>query len=296
MSKSSELVADASLLFIALIWGSTFIIVKQAVAETPVFSFLFMRFSLAGVVLTLICLHKMKGLDLRVLMDGALMGLVLFLAYAFFVFGLTRAPASIIAFVNGLYVIIVPLLSSVLLRRLPRKEAVAGAFLAAAGLGLITLQSRFCLSFGIVFALMSATFFAVHIILVDKFSRRNDFILLTLVQINIVAFCALFLSAVYDPAIIPDQFDRKLAIAVLFTSLLATVLALIIQARMQKFTTPTKAAIFFITEAVSSLFFSYWLGGEVLTPRQYGGVFFIFLAMVLAELGTVLKRRRGALG
>ncbi len=294
MTKPTEFFADLSLLFVAIIWGSTFIIVKQSLVSTPVFSFLFMRFTLAGVLLVLISAPKLKAIDKRVLTDGLLLGIALFLAYAFQTFGLTVTSASITAFITGLFVVFVPILSSLFLKKLPRQEAMVGVVLATIGLALITLQDTFLLSLGEFLVLLCAFFVAIHIILTDKFSRRNDYTLLTLVQVNVVALFSLIFSVLFDPRIIPQQFSQQLIFSLIITSVFATVVAFVIQMGMQKHTTPTKTAIIFIMEPVSAAFFSYWLGGELLTTKQYAGTFLILLAMVFTEAGTYLKMKREA--
>jgi len=294
MHKPTEFLADLSLLFVAIIWGSTFIIVKQSVENTPVFSFLFMRFALAGMLLILINAPKLKAIDKGVLSDGVMLGMALFLAYAFQTFALTATSASITAFITGLFVVFVPILSSVFLRKLPRQEAIVGVVFATIGLAFITLQGKFLVSFGEFLALVCAFFIAIHIILTDKLSRRNDFGLLTMVQVNMVALFSLIFSLFLDPRVIPIQFNDQLIFSLIINSVFATFVAFVIQTSMQKYTTPTKAAIIFIMEPVSSAFFSYWIGGELLTAKQYVGTSFILLAMVFTETGTYLKMKREA--
>jgi drug/metabolite transporter (DMT)-like permease len=287
MHKPTEFLADLSLLFVAVIWGSTFIIVKQSVENIPVFSFLFMRFALAGMLLILINAPKLKAI-------GVMLGIALFLAYAFQTFALTATSASITAFITGLFVVFVPVLSSVFLKKLPRQDAMIGVVFATIGLAFITLQSKILLSFGEFLALVCAFFIAIHIILTDKLSRRNDYGLLTLVQVNIVALFSLIFSLFLDPRIIPIQFNNQLIFSLIINSIFATFIAFVIQTSMQKYTTPTKAAIIFIMEPVSSAFFSYWIGGELLTAKQYIGTSFILFAMVFTEAGTYLKMKREA--
>ena len=294
MNKPTEFLADLSLLFVAIIWGSTFIIVKQSVENIPVFSFLFMRFALAGMLLILINAPKLKAIDKGVLADGVMLGIALFLAYAFQTFALTATSASITAFITGLFVIFVPVLSSVFLRKLPRQEAMIGVVFATIGLAVITLQGKFLVSFGEFLALVCAFFIAIHIILTDKLSRRNDFGLLTMVQVNMVALFSLIFSLFLDPRIIPVQFNNQLIFSLIINGIFATAVAFVIQTGMQKHTTPTKAAIIFIMEPVSSTFFSYWIGGELLTAKQYVGTSLILLAMVFTEAGTYLKMKREA--
>jgi drug/metabolite transporter (DMT)-like permease len=207
-SKPLEFLADLSLLCIAVIWGSTFIVVKQSMATTPVFSFLCMRFALAGIVLLPFGLSQLKSLESRVLTDGSILGLALFSAYAFQTYALTVTSASITAFITGLFVVFVPILSSFFLKKRPQPEALSGVVLATIGLGLITLQDRFSLSPGEFFALVCAFFIAIHIILTDTFSRRNNVTLLTLVQISVVALCSLLFSLFTDLSVIPERFSQ----------------------------------------------------------------------------------------
>ena len=294
MNKPTEFLADLSLLFVAIIWGSTFIIVKQSVEATPVFSFLFMRFALAGMLLILINAPKLKAIDKGVFIDGVMLGMALFLAYAFQTFALTVTSASITAFITGLFVVFVPVLSSVFLKKLPRQEAMIGVVFATIGLAFITLQGKFLVSFGEFLAFVCAFFIAIHIILTDKLSKRNDFGLLTMVQVNMVALFSLIFSLFLDPCVIPKHFTNQLIFSLIINSVFATVVAFSIQTSMQKHTTPTKTAIIFIMEPVSSAFFSYWIGGELLTAKQYVGTFFILLAMVFTEAGTYLKIKREA--
>ena len=294
MHKPAEFFADLSLLFVAIIWGSTFIIVKQSVEYIPVFSFLFMRFALAGMLLIFINAPKLKAIDKGVLTDGIMLGIALFLAYAFQTFALTVTSASITAFITGLFVVFVPVLSSIFLKKLPRQEAMIGVVFATIGLAFITLQGKFFVSFGEFLAFVCAFFIAIHIILTDKLSRRNDFGLLTMVQVNMVALFSLIFSLFLDPCVIPRHFNNQLIFSLIINSVFATVVAFVIQTSMQKHTTPTKAAIIFIMEPVSSAFFSYWIGGELLTAKQYVGTSFILLAMVFTEAGTYVKMKREA--
>jgi drug/metabolite transporter (DMT)-like permease len=115
-----------------------------------------------------------------------------------------------------------------------------------------------------------------------------------MVQVSMVALFSLIFSLFLDPRIIPVQFNNQLIFSLIINGIFATAIAFVIQTGMQKHTTPTKAAIIFIMEPVSSTFFSYWIGGELLTVKQYVGTSFILLAMVFTEAGTYLKMKREA--
>jgi drug/metabolite transporter (DMT)-like permease len=285
-SKSLEFLADFSLLSVAVIWGSTFIVVKQAVEQVPVFSFLFMRFLLAGLLLGLVLVPRLKRLNRQVLRDGLVLGTFLFLGFATQTLGLTRTPATTTAFITSLYVVFVPVLSSLILKKKTRLEAVAGVVLSTVGLALITLRGKLTLSRGEFLVLLCAFIYGIHIILIDRYSRRSDPALLTLVQVSVVAIFSLACSLLADPQTVPERFEPRLIAALVVTGVFATVIAFGIQTGMQKYTTPTKAAILFTLEPVSAAFFSYFLGGELLRTRQYVGAGLILLAVVVTETGS----------
>ena len=288
-SGNREFLSDASLLFIAIIWGSTFIIVKQAIADIPAFAFLTLRFALAFSVLILICFRRLKHLNLRMLLDGGLLGGALFLAFSTQTLGLQYAPASVVAFVTGLYVVFVPIFSSLFIKKFPTPYSIAGVLLSGVGLGLITLNGTVGLSRGEMFALLSALFCSIHIILTDIFSRKHDTYLLTTIQIGTTFLLSGMVSAMHDPFTLPRTWHPQLVTAIALTGILATVVGFFVQTGMQRFTTPTKAAIIFCMEPVSSIFFGYFIGGELLAARQYLGAALIVGAMLTAEIGSYYR-------
>lgn len=290
--KPTEPLADLSLLFVAITWGSTYVIVKQVLENTALFSFIFLRYALACLFLLFFNLSRLQKIDLRLVKDGCVLGVILFLGYSFQTLGLRLTPAPIMAFTTGLYVVIVPFLQRRFLNIRLGWEAVLGVLLALFGLYYITMTGKYTLYKGIIFGVICAAFYATHITLVHKYSTRNDFNLLTLFQLLIVTLLSLVSASVYEPYILPPDFDGRLILALFITGILGTAVAFLIMISMQKHTTPTKAAIIYMMESVSSILFNYLLLGELLTARQYVGIGFIFLAILVTQLGNIFKLRR----
>jgi len=290
-SKLREYGADASLLFISIIWGSTFIITKQAIENVPVFSFLTLRFTAASVLLLIICLPRIRQITFRTILDGTILGSFLFLTYAFQTIGLKYTQASVTAFITGLYVVLVPVFSLVILKKRPRPYAVTGVLLAFAGLVLITLNGSILLSRGEFLVLINAVFASFQIVFIDFYSRRNDIFLLTTVQIFVVLIYSMLSSVLFEKNSFSYVYSNQLLFAIFVTSILATVVAFLIQTGLQKYTTPTKAAIIYSMEPVSSAFFSYFIGAELLTLRQYTGAMIIIFAVLFVEAGSYYNSR-----
>jgi len=285
--KALEYLADLSLLFIALIWGSTFIIVKEIIEKVNPGLFISYRFLIASLILLPFLIFKKDNVNKDSVLAGFLMGVVLFTVFYFQTFALRYITASVTGFLTGIYTLFVPVLSYIFLRKKPYPTSVAAVFLSTIGLYLISFQGRLKFGMGEIFALTNAFGIGIHIILTDYYSKKYDTTILTSIQIMVVALLSFFFT--YASGIdIKIHFEKDIVFALILTGLLATVVAFFIQTAMQKYTTPTKAAILFTLEPVSSAIFGYLIGKEILTFNQYIGASIIIIAMLVSEVGSAL--------
>ncbi len=291
MKIKQEQIADLLLLSVTIFWGSTFIIVKKSIEIMPTFAFLSIRFWLASFILSLLFFRKFKKIDKNILRDGFLLGSMLFLSYAFQTVALKYAMASVVGFLTGLNVVIVPFLSAFVIKKVPSVYSQIGVILALIGVAMMSLDENFSISFGASLAIVCAIFISIHIIMTDRFSRRYDTYLLTTIQITVLAVLSTIVSLVKEPYIIPKSLNSYLIFSFAITSIFATVYAFIIQTTMQKYTTPTKTALIFTMEPVMSGVFGYLLGNEILPFRGYFGSLIIFLGILIAEFGYIIFKR-----
>ncbi len=285
--KQSQ-IADLLLFSVTIFWGSTFIIVKKSIEMMPTFAFLSLRFFLASLLLTVLVAPRFKKINRKLLFDGIILGVALFLAYAFQTVALMYAKASVVGFLTGLNVVMVPIMSALLIKKPPTIYSQIGVVLALIGVALLSLNEGFTVSKGDWLGIICAFFVSVHIILTDRFSRIHDTYLLTTVEIWVLALLSTITSLLSEPYLIPPQFNSYLVVSLVITAVFATVYAFIIQTTMQKYTTPTKTALIFTMEPVMSAIFAYLLGGEVLTLRGYIGAFTIFTGIIVAEFGDLI--------
>jgi drug/metabolite transporter (DMT)-like permease len=297
--------ADGALLIVALIWGATFVMVKDAVTTYPVFSFLALRFAFAAVALLPVVLLRRSrrpaqrygdsSLEARrlrswltnplrvtvVLTAPLLMGTALFAGYALQTFGLRLTTPAKAGFVTGLSVVIVPVVSTLLLRQRLGRGAWLGVGLATAGLALLTLNAGLSVNPGDVLVFGCAVAFACQILLTGRFAPGTDPLLLTFGQIVVVALLAGIAALVLQRPSVPT---RDVLFAAAFTGILATSLAFGVQTAAQRFTSSTRTALVFATEPVFAALFSFFLIGEVLGLRQLAGCALILAGMVAAEV------------
>ncbi|NKE04804.1 DMT family transporter [Mesobacillus selenatarsenatis] len=284
--------ADLSLLFVALIWGATFVLVQNAISFLEPQSFNAVRFAFAAILLVLWLMffekEQLKKLDKKLLLSGIMLGFWLFIGYAFQTLGLLYTTSSKAGFITGLSVVLVPLLMFGILKQRPSLNSIAGVSAATAGLYLLTMSDVSSLNIGDAFVLICAAGFALHIVFTGKFSSSYPTLLLTTVQIATVAALSAISAVFFEDwkrAFNPDViFSTNVVVALLVTSILATALAFFIQTNFQKHTTATRVALIFAMEPVFAAITAYFWADERLTYSALAGCVLIFAGMVFAEL------------
>ncbi|HUP05421.1 MAG TPA: DMT family transporter [Bryobacteraceae bacterium] len=290
--------AEAALAWNTLVWGATFVMVKSALADISPILFLALRFSLA--TLALLAIFSVKRARNRrrhrarpgrsgggPWYAGVLVGLLLFLGYAFQTLGLrlTSAPKS--AFITGLSAVLVPLVAALVYRTRPRLREVCGLAVATAGLALMTIEGMtFRVNPGDLLTVLCAIAYAAHIVTLGHFAERISFETLAMTQVGTAAALGLALCWWVEPA---RALWRPAAIgAILITGLLATALAFTIQAWAQQYTTAARTGLIFMLEPVFAWITSFVLTGEGLSRVAAAGAVLILGGVLLVELKPAL--------
>lgn len=284
--------ADLSLLLIAFIWGTTFVLVQNAISTMEPFAFNGLRFFIAFIILSISLLlfqkNQLQFLNKKIILAGLLLGFWLFLGYATQTLGLLYTTSSKAGFITGLSVVLVPLFSFLLLKQKPSFPAVIGVSIATIGLFLLTMTDIAALNIGDFFVFICALGFAMHIIFTGKFSEQFPSLLLTTIQILTVAVLSTICSFIFEDynkmLQINTLLEPSVILALFITSVFATALAFFAQTRFQKYTTPTRVALIFAMEPVFAAMTGYFWANERLSLSALIGCLFIFLGMVFAEL------------
>ncbi len=277
--------ADLALIFICFIWGSTFVVVKDALNHVSPLLFLALRFVLATAVLGLM-LRRVAGGIYRtkpILAGGALAGTFLFLGYVLQTVGLRYTTPSKSAFLTGLSIVMVPVFAAVFERKPPGPSEVFGIILASVGMALMTLhRETLTIERGDLLTIGCAAAFAVHILLVGHLSPKLGFQALAVTQIAMAALLSLgTFWWVETPSV---RWTGGLVAALVITGLFATALAFTVQAWAQQYTTPTRAALIFATEPLFAWITSFVAAGETLSRRSTLGAALILAGILAVEL------------
>ncbi len=290
---SQQHFAEFMLVTVTLFWGATFPIVKEAIELLPVMAFLWIRFSLAAILLGLMAGRAgFATLDKQGWLKGMLLGTLLFSSYLFQTFGLERTSSANAGFLTGLNVVWVPLLAGPLLKKPAAFGAKVGIAIAFSGLVLLTWHSPWSMNPGDILVLICSLFVALHILGLDRFTAGYDARALTFVQIATMAVLGFIGSLIFDPISWPREWPTSLISAFLITAILATAYAFWAMTRYQRLTTPTRAALIYTLEPVWAAIFSVWLLNEELTSMAWTGGFLIVAGMVFAEAWPMLSRKK----
>lgn len=285
-NRKFQFVADIALVLVTLVWGATFVAVKDAIKFIEPYYFMAIRFGLATMIMLIISNRRLVKINRVVFLKGLVIGGMLFAGYALQTFGLKYTTASNAGFITGLSVVLVPIFLTITTRRPPALFSIVGVISATVGLGFLTLNNKWLFNYGDLLVLFCAVAYALHILLVGKYSPKNDSFILATVQIATVAVAsfvaALFKETAPTLAILNNN---QVWSAILITAVFATALAFFLQTWVQKYTSATHTAVIFTTEPVFAALFAWLIGGESFTLRQGLGAVFILAGMLASELG-----------
>lgn len=313
-----HLVADGALLLITVAWGATFVAVKDAVASVPVFTFLTLRFGLAGLVLgAWLAARRAMGRRgaapagggakrpgrpgptsrLAVMARGAGPGLaaggLLFAGYALQTLGLRFTTPGKAGFITGLSVVLVPILDALVFRRPQERAAVLGAVVAAAGAAAMFAEpADLAVRRGDLLVLGCAAAFGGHVVAVGRLGPRSDAAGFALWQV--VAVTALSAAAALVEGWDAGPVDAQVAGTLLLTGPLVSGLLLVVQAWGQRHTSPAHAAVIFAAEPIFAAAFGAAMAGERFGARALAGGSLILAGMLAAELERLFRGLRRA--
>ena len=276
-----NVLAKIALFSAALIWGSSFIVVKSAVDVFEPFMLLGFRFTIACALLCLIFRKKLSLLNKDYFIKGGIIGFCLFAAYGLQTVGITDTTPGKNAFLTAIYCVLVPFLFWIVDKCKPDMFNFLAAFLCIGGIGLVSLSGDLSIRMGDALTLVGGFFYAAHMVSVAKFSQDKDPVLITILQFG---FCALFAWVV---GFLFEDFPTKWSVSsvggMLYLAVFATAAALLLQNIGQKHTPPAAASIILSLESVFGVLFSVLFYHEEVTPRLLTGFVLIFFAVVISE-------------
>ena len=280
---NKKITAQIGLLFVTIIWGLTFVLVKGALNDAPPFSFAALRFGLATLITLLIVNKNIITITKNEIIGGILCGFFLFLGYTFQNFGLMNTTATKSAFITSVSVLIVPFILVAMDIQKVKLRIWLAVVLATFGLYLLILPGG-GINIGDVITFGCAVSFALHIIAQDNYLKKEirllPFICIQLAFVTLISFIH---AQVFEPEAI--IWSTRLTYAIIITGIFATLIAFLIMVWAQKILNPTETALIFAMEPVAATLFAMVFAGEILGLLGWIGGGFVCLAVVYGKSG-----------
>lgn len=271
------------LFVVAIIWGSGFVASALALDSFQPFQILALRFTIAFLAILALNYNKVRSLTWQSMKGGGMIGIFLFLAFAFQTIGLQYTTASKNAFLTAVNVVIVPFLALIILKNRISRSALIAAIVTLIGIGFLSYSGDFSgVNMGDLLTLVCAVFFALQIFYTDYFIRGSEAWVLLFAQMFVAAVLSwVFVLFTGFPT---AAITRDGILSVLYLGLISTLLAYGIQTVCQKYTTSNETAIILSTEAFFGMLASAIILREPITINMVIGGILIFLGILIVEL------------
>jgi drug/metabolite transporter (DMT)-like permease len=250
-----RLKAELILLFIAAIWGGTFVIIKLTLTELPPFYFIAFRFTIASLIFFPLVYKKIPEWNKNAFKAGLVLGILLFAGFASQTSGLQFTTASKSALITGVNLLIVPFAQYFIIKRKVGYENWIGVIAVTVGLYMLTNPAVNGINKGDLVTLICAFSWAFYIISLDVFSKKYNLYILVLTQFVLVSILSFLFAVIFEsPGDI--HFGTISILGLLYTALPATLIATFLGNKYQKETAPVRAAIIFTFEQPSAVLFA----------------------------------------
>ena len=276
----------------ALIWGTSFFIMKNALDSLPVYALLAIRFTAGAILLSIVCLKKWKDFTVDYLWRGAVVGGFLFTAYTVQTFGLSFTTPSKNAFLTAVYCVLVPFFTWMVVHRRPDRYNIAAAVLCVAGVGLVSLNEALTINIGDLLTLLCAVFYAAHIVAVEKLSPGKDIYLITIFQFAFAALYSWIFSLTTEVFPVQALRDPAVFLPLAYLCVMATTVALLFQNVGQIWSDPASASVILSLESVFGVMFSVVCYGDEVSAKMLCGFAIIFVAVICSETKFSFLRKK----
>jgi drug/metabolite transporter (DMT)-like permease len=280
--------ADFILLFVTLIWASTFAIVKDLLGVITPFLFIVLRFGLAAIIFIIIFNKKINIRQGKTFQYGLILGTLHAIGFCLQTVGLQYTTASKSAFITGTLVVWAPVFQIVTERKLINIWQFAGVIFAGIGLYILSSPDTGSLNIGDILTLIGAVLFGIYVVYVGKFSKVSDIKGLVVIQFILTVLIALPFAVFYETFTI--SYSGNIYLTILYMSIFATIVCSYLQTKFQKETTPTRAGIIYTFEPLFAALIAFIIFHEVIGTNIIIGGILILFGLLFSELSDLFLK------
>ncbi|MFN7160862.1 MAG: DMT family transporter [Candidatus Gracilibacteria bacterium] len=270
-----------ALLFVSIIWGTSFLVIKHILLDVSPFSYLSLRFGIAFLIMLLLYYKKLRHPGDLFSWEGLISGVLLSGVYILSSIGVEYTSASNATFITNLFMIFTPFIEVVFAKHKLQRKYLYASFLGILGFFFISGLSDLVFNVGDGLMLLSAVFLSIHFVCTENFTQRRSPENLVTTEAGVVFITALIIGTLHGSLALPSNIDTYLPIA--YLAIFSTILAFEIIAQAEKYIESTQTAIIISLQGVWALLFALSLQLEVLTIHKIIGVIIMTAAILVAE-------------
>lgn len=286
--------AEIILLLVTFSWGLSFPIIKISLEFISPVLFVFIRFLLT---LILFCIFFRKAISFRKYSEwkfGIVLGIFLFAGFALQTMGLKYTTASKSAFITGSALVVIPFAQYFILKSKPKSENIIGAIIVLCGLYILSEAYLSIPNLGDILTFICAFAFAIHIVLLDKYSKFINFNYLVFGQFLTMTVLSFFFMMFYEVIVFDEIFfkmNSTLIFTLIYTSVFSTLLSIFLMTKYQRETTPLRAGIIYNMESLFAVFFAFIILGEILSFNQFIGAGIMISGLFVSEFFGLISSK-----
>lgn len=278
-----KIIGPLMLFSASIIWGSSFVVMKNTVDFFTPSCLLFVRFALASLFLTIMFYKKIKTYPKDRIFGGLITGFCVFIAYYVQTIGLSYTTPGKNAFLTSIYCAIVPFLMWIFYKKRPDNYNFIAAFMCVAGIGLISLDTNLSINIGDLLTICGGFLYAIHILLIKKYAFDIDGGAFSAMQFYGATVLAFIVSLFTEDLSVITMIKPQIFFQIFYLAFFATALCMIFQTKGQQTTSECNASLILSLESVFGVLFSVIFYGEVLDLKLIIGFVIIFMAIVISE-------------
>tara|TARA_B100001094_G_scaffold161172_1_gene155905 strand:- start:3365 stop:4231 length:867 start_codon:yes stop_codon:yes gene_type:complete len=287
--KKQKMLAQIAMVIITMIWGITFVMVKDALNDAGPYMFAFLRFGLAFLVGSVFAYNKIPTIKFNEILAGLVCGFVLFAGYAFQNYGLMQTTPSKSAFITSVSVIMVPIILFIFRINKVEGRVWLSTALAVVGLYILLDPAGKGLNIGDILTFGCAFSFAIHVIFQDKYlSEKVDIVNFFLTQMFFITFFS-FLAAIAFEGI-QIHLTSRLYVAIIVTGVLATFISFLLMIWSQTILSANQTAILLSLEPVFAALFSAFFAAEIIGFNGWVGGGIVVFAIIASNIKISIKK------
>lgn len=274
--------ANILMVIVTMFWGISYTFMVMGLEFLEAYNVVALRCLIAFIIAGLIFLPKMLRVNIKTILYASIQGFLLFSVFALSIYGLKTTSAGNAGFILSLTVVLVPIITSFMEKRLPSRAVSFAVVATMIGITILTFNESLAFSLGDILVAIAALCYSIYIILNSRFTKDVESISYGVYQLGVAGLLGAFFTMIFESPKLPSTSSGW--VAILGLGIICTAFCFVAQAVVQQYTTPTHTGLIFSLEPIFAAIFAMIFLGEGLTSQLVIGGAFILIGNFVAQL------------